>query len=164
MSATATVWLQDFAGTRKVIAPWSAHCCWGSLMTPALCSMSAFARVSALRSGRNWRNFSARIVPMRSPLTRGKHWAEACNRPPMKASSACRVAKAAGAKARTCRGNHCVPNWWWRSLTTTCKEAASVIRRSSADGEPTKSPATAPTPSSKWFRRRNWKRFFPHGR
>ena len=80
---------------------------------------------------------------------------------PMKPSIACRAVRAAGVKARTYRGNHCDPNWWWKSLTTTCKEAASVIRRSSADGERTKSPATAPTPSSKSFRRKSWQRFSP---
>src|ERR1700723_703998 len=60
---------------------------------------------------------------------------------PIKLSIACRVARAGGVKARTYRGNPCDPNWWWKSPTTICKEAASVIQHSFADGERTRSPA-----------------------
>ena len=39
-----------------------------------------------------------------------KHWAEQAMRS-MKASIACPAARAAGAKARICRGSRCGPNW-----------------------------------------------------
>src|ERR1700682_4857054 len=158
MSATATVWLQDFVGTLKVIALLSAHCCWASLTMPVPCntlgSVQASARLSAWKS----QNSSALTARMRSPVPRGRMGRTMETRP-AKPSNADRALKAAGVKARTYRGSHCDRSSWWKLLTTTCKEAASVIRPSFADGEPTKSPETAHTRSSKWFHRRNWKRF-----
>ena len=88
-----------------------------------------------------------------------KEWAEA-EMPAMKVSSACPVARAAGVKARTYPGSHCDPSLWWKSLTTTCKAAAFVTPHNSADGGAIKNQPTAPMHSSKWFRLRNWKRFF----
>ena len=71
------------------------------------------------------------------------------------AGIACREARAAGATARTYRGSRCGPNWWWKSLTSICRARASVTWRSFEDGAPTRSRATAPMRSSKWFRRKS---------
>ena len=67
----------------------------------------------------------------------------------VKPAIACRAVRAAGARAKIYPGNPCGPNWLWKSLTSTCKEAASVTWRTSADGGRTKSPAIAPMRSSK---------------
>src|SRR6185369_11581685 len=158
MSGTAIAWLQDFVGTRKVIALSSGPCCWAFSMRPVRCNMSGFVRASAPRSARNSQNSSGRTVNMRLPVTLGRRGRTMETRP-TNPSDVGRALKAAGVRARTYRGSQCDPNLWWKSLTTTCKEAASVILRSFADGEPTRSPATAHMRSSKWFHRRNSKRF-----
>ncbi len=80
--------------------------------------------------------------------------------PATKRVSACREARAAGARARICRGSRCGPNWWSRSPTSTCRAPASVTWRSFADGEPTRSRAIARTRNSKWFHRRSWTEIF----
>src|SRR5262249_22394815 len=72
--------------------------------------------------------------------------------------NACLAARAAGVKARTCHGNPSGRNWWWKSLTSTCREVVSATWRSSADGERTKRRPTVPTRNSKSFRRRSWQR------
>ena len=68
-----------------------------------------------------------------------------------KSRSGCQAARAAGAKARIYPGNRCAPNLCWKSLTSTCRARVSVTWRSFEGGVPTKSPVTAPMPSSKWF-------------
>src|SRR5262249_12931176 len=73
--------------------------------------------------------------------------------------SECQEARAAGVKARTCHGNPSGRSWWWKSLTSTCREVVSATWRSSADGERTKNRPTAPTLNSRWFRRGSWPRF-----
>src|ERR1700734_1769884 len=140
MSATVIVWLEDFVGTRRVIARSSAHYCLDFLTIPGLCNTLGSVPASALRSAENWQNSSGLIAKTRSLGTRGRLGRTMETRP-MKPSIACRVARAGGVKARTYRGNHCDPNWWWKSPTTICKEAASVIQHSFADGERTRSPA-----------------------
>ena len=86
-----------------------------------------------------------------------KYWAEHGNTSPAKPHSpiACQVARAAGVEARTYRGINGGLNWWWKWFLITCKTPASVISRSSADGELTKNRATVPMPSSKPFPRKN---------
>ncbi len=69
--------------------------------------------------------------------------------------SACRADKADGAKAKTCHGNRCGRSWSSKWRTSICKAAASATWRNFADGARTRSRATAPTPNSKWFRRRS---------
>ena len=121
MSGTATAWWQDFVGTKKVIALWSGPCCWAFSMRPALCSMSGFVRASALSKREELAEF---LGPYREDALSAhpwKTWAEAGNATD-EASSVCPAAKAAGVKARTCRGSHCGPNSWWKLLTTTCRE------------------------------------------
>ena len=48
-----------------------------------------------------------------------KRWAEHERR--VKPGIACREARAAGARARTCRGSRCARSWWSKSLTSTCR-------------------------------------------
>ncbi len=83
-----------------------------------------------------------------------KSWAEHGPKP-VKPGSACRAARAAGARARICRGSRCGRSWWSKSRTSTCRARASVTWRIFADGARTRSRATAPMRSSKWFRRRS---------
>src|SRR5438477_6905842 len=77
--------------------------------------------------------------------------------------SECRVVRAAGAKVRIYRGNHCVLSWLWKLLTTTCRETASAIPLSFADGDLTRSLPTVPMRSWRLFPHKNWRRFFPTG-
>src|SRR6476619_6390755 len=53
MSATATVWSRDFAGTKKEIALSSARYCLAFSTTAALCSMLVFAPASATKNGQS---------------------------------------------------------------------------------------------------------------
>ncbi len=108
---------------------------------------------SGARSGASWWNSSLHTARTRSPLTLGKIGPSMHQKP----SSACPAARAAGAEARTCLGSRYVPNWSSKSLTTTCRAAASVTQRSFAGGARTRSQATARMTSSKSFHRKSWR-------
>ena len=58
--------------------------------------------------------------------------------------------RAAGARARICRGSRCARSWSSRWRTITCRAPASGTRRSSAAGGPTSARATARSRSSRW--------------
>ena len=89
-----------------------------------------------------------------------KHWVEHASASG-EAEHRILAARAAGAAARTCPGSRCVPNWSSKSLTSTCRAAASVTRRSFAGGARTRSRAIARMPSSKSCHHKSWLRFSP---
>ena len=60
-------------------------------------------------------------------------------------------------QGKICLGSRYVPNWSSKSLTTTCRAAASVTPRSFAGGARTRSQATARMPSSRSFHHRSWR-------
>src|SRR2546423_6487839 len=126
---------------------------------PVLCSTLEFAPASALRNGKNSQSSSNHIVEMHSLIIHGRTGRSRILRQ-LKVSSVCLADRAAGVRARTCHGNLCGRNLSWKSLTSTCRGRASVTCLSSADGEPTRTRAIAPTLTLKWFRRKNWPRFF----
>ena len=60
------------------------------------------------RSAGSWWNSSRPIARTRSPITRGSS-GRSTSRQTVKPGSGCRAARAAGARARTCRGSRCGP-------------------------------------------------------
>ncbi len=91
------------------------------------------------------------LAPYRENALAGhpwKAWAEHGN-PTGTANIASPAARAAGARAKTCRGNPSAPNSSSKSPTSTCREPASATSPTSAAGAPIKSPPTVPTPNSK---------------
>ena len=129
------------------------HTLVGSLLLGLFDDASALQHVGVCASftaekRRELAEFLDPIERMHSSITLGKA-GPALKAQAEKPASACRAVRAAGAKAKIYPGNPCGPNWLWKSLTSTCKEAASVTWRTSADGGPTKNSAIAPMPSSR---------------
>ena len=120
----------------------------GMLQHVGVCS--SFTRRSASSS----RTFSCRIARMRSSTTPGSH-GRTLEPQPRELSIACRVARAAGARAKTCHGSRCGRSWSSKSLTSTCKAPASATWRNFADGVSISSRPTVPMPSWKLCRRRS---------
>ena len=94
----------------------------------ALQHVGVCASFTQREARRNWWNFSRPIARTRSPITPGRAGrsmdagGEGGQRMP--------GGQSRGARARICRGSRCGPNWWWKSLTSTCRAAASVTWRS----------------------------------
>ena len=97
---------------------------------PARCSTSASAPVSRDEKRRELVEF---LAPYRENALADHPWkavggARSRGR---RAGSGCRAARAAGARARICRGSRCGRNWWSKWRTSTCRARASVTWRSS---------------------------------
>ena len=107
----------------------------GALQHVGVCA--SFTAAEAARAGRVPRALPrerARVSPVEGVGRRRRTTGATGER------SACRRARAAGARARTFRGSRCAPSWWSRWPTITCRDRASGTRRSSAGGAPTRAP------------------------
>ena len=88
----------------------------------ALAARRRLRQLHATRSAGSWWNSSRPIARTRSPITLGSTGRSMDSRT-AKPGIACRAARAAGARARTCRGSRCGRSWWSKSLTSTCRAA-----------------------------------------
>ena len=139
-SATATASSPASAGTRTARARRSARSCSASTTTTG--SLQHVGVCASFTDAKR-RELVEFLAPYRENALDGHPWqrvgrgrCEADARGQRRA----RRDRAAGARARTCRGSRCAPSWWSRSPTITCRARASATRRSSAAGAPTSSP------------------------
>src|SRR6266508_764258 len=99
------------------------------------------------------------LTPYRKNALAAHPWKDWAEHAPASGEAEHRMpgARAVGARARTCLGSRYVPNWSSKSLTTTCRAAASVTQRSFAGGARTRSRATARMPSLKSLHHKSWR-------
>src|SRR5262245_31491418 len=155
-SASATASSRASAGTNAARAPRWARSCWGSTTTRGAYITWGWRRASATRGDASslptW-NPTARP---RSSITRGGTGLARAS--PMRPRGACRGRRAAGTRGRISRGSPCGRSSSSRWPTTTCRGGASATPHSSGGGARTRSRASAPTRSSRWFRRTSSRR------
>ena len=137
----------------------SARSCSGSTTTPARSTTSASPPASPTQK----RASSSRCSrPIATNALDEPSVARVGRARPAKATARQRrrARRAAGARARICRGSRCAPSSSSRSPTITCRARASATPRSSVAGAPTSRRGTAPTRSSRSCRPNELSRIF----
>ncbi len=149
-----------FRWHKKANAPPLAHYFWVYTMTRTRCSTSGYAPASPQQSGKNLSISSHPTARMRSPIIPGEPGLKA-KPEKVRLVTGCRVARAVGARVKIYRGNRCGLSSSLKSRTTTCSATAFAIPHSFGAGEKISNLKTVLMHSSRWFRRKNWLRFFP---